>query len=97
MTINNKYTARTGARTPFMVILNECSVLQVMSKCGVKTLVFSSSSMVYGEPQFLPVTEEHPTGHCDNPYGKTKYILEEILKNLITSDKVCSVINILQK
>lgn len=61
-----------------------------MSKCNVKTLIFSSSSTVYGEPQFLPLTEEHPTGqNCANPYGKTKYMNEEILKDLVGSDKVC--------
>ncbi|KAJ8962511.1 hypothetical protein NQ318_000901, partial [Aromia moschata] len=42
---------------------------------------------VYGNPQFLPITEEHPTGQgCTNPYGKTKYFVEEILKDVCASD-----------
>lgn len=60
-----------------------------MSEFEVKKLIFSSSSTVYGEPQFLPLTEDHPTGQkCANPYGKTKFMVEEILKDLVTSDKV---------
>lgn len=60
-----------------------------MSNNGVKKLVFSSSATVYGTPQFLPITEDHPTGQgCTNPYGKTKYFVEEILKDLCTSDPV---------
>lgn len=60
-----------------------------MNESGVKKVVFSSSATVYGIPQFLPITEEHPTGQgCTNPYGKTKYFVEEILKDVCTSDKV---------
>jgi len=60
-----------------------------MSNNGVKKLVFSSSATVYGTPQFLPITEDHPTGQgCTNPYGKTKYFVEEVLKDLCTSDPV---------
>lgn len=63
-----------------------------MSEHGVKKLIFSSSSTVYGDPQFLPLTEEHPTGqNCANPYGRTKFLVEEILKDLCKSDKVCHV------
>ncbi|VEN41156.1 unnamed protein product, partial [Callosobruchus maculatus] len=59
----------------------------VMSKNGVKKLVFSSSATVYGDPQFLPITEQHPTGQgCTNPYGKSKYFTEEVLKDVCTSD-----------
>lgn len=60
-----------------------------MQKNGVKRVVFSSSATVYGVPQFLPITEEHPTGqNCTNPYGKTKYFVEEILKDVCISDPV---------
>lgn len=60
-----------------------------MAKNGVKSLVFSSSATVYGTPQFLPITEQHPTGQgCTNPYGKTKYFVEEILKDVCASDPV---------
>lgn len=49
-------------------------------------LVYSSSATVYGDPQFLPITEIHPTGGCTNPYGKTKFFTEEILKDICVSD-----------
>lgn len=63
-------------------------LLEVMADNGVFNLVYSSSATVYGEPQFLPLTEDHPTGNCTNPYGKSKFFTEEILKDLCTSDKV---------
>ncbi|KAK9873747.1 hypothetical protein WA026_002102 [Henosepilachna vigintioctopunctata] len=59
------------------------TLFQVMQENGVKNLVYSSSATVYGLPQFLPLTENHPTGQgCTNPYGKTKYFVEEIGKDL---------------
>jgi UDP-glucose 4-epimerase len=61
------------------------SVLQAMQAHGVNTLVFSSSATVYGEPQFLPLTESHPTG-ATNPYGRSKLHVEEILADLARSD-----------
>lgn len=60
-------------------------LLQAMQACHVKTLIFSSSATVYGEPQFLPLTEDHPTGPL-NPYGQSKLMVEQILKNLSASD-----------
>lgn len=60
-----------------------------MKEHGVKNLVYSSSSTVYGNPQFLPLTEDHPTGQgCTNPYGKSKYFVEEILKDVCAADNV---------
>ncbi|CAH0552199.1 unnamed protein product [Brassicogethes aeneus] len=68
-------------------IAGSSTLFEVMAKNGVKSLVFSSSATVYGNPQFLPITEEHPTGQgCTNPYGKTKYFVEEILKDVCASD-----------
>lgn len=61
------------------------SLLRAMSEQGVKRLVFSSSATVYGQPQFLPLTELHPTS-ATNPYGRTKLHTEEILRDLATSD-----------
>lgn len=63
-------------------------LLEVMAENGVFNFVYSSSATVYGEPQYLPLTEDHPTGNCTNPYGKSKYFTEEILKDLCASDKV---------
>jgi len=50
---------------------------------------------VYGNPQFLPLTEDHPTGQgCTNPYGKSKYFVEEILKDVCSADKDMRVISL---
>ncbi|XP_061192560.1 UDP-glucose 4-epimerase-like [Saccostrea echinata] len=58
------------------------NLLEVMKERGVKNLIFSSSATVYGSPQYLPIDEKHPVGGCTNPYGKTKYFIEEILRDL---------------
>ena len=58
----------------------------VMRKHGVKNIVFSSSATVYGDPQFVPITEECPKGEITNPYGRTKGMLEQILTDLNTAD-----------
>lgn len=60
-------------------------LLQAMQAAGVRTLVFSSSATVYGEPQFLPYTESHPLAPV-NPYGRTKRMVEDILRDLHQSD-----------
>lgn len=60
-------------------------LLQAMGNCGAKTLVFSSSATVYGEPQFLPLTEDHPLS-ATNPYGRTKLVIEDMLRDLYRSD-----------
>lgn len=54
----------------------------------VQNLVFSSSATVYGDPQYLPIDEQHPVGGCTNPYGKTKYFIEEIIKDHCKAEKV---------
>ena len=59
---------------------------QVMAKMGVKKLVFSSSATVYGDSP-IPYREDMHVGHCTNPYGRTKYMIEEILRDLYISDK----------
>ena len=56
-----------------------------MSDCGVKTLVFSSSATVYGQPRYLPLDENHPTS-ATNPYGRTKLMIEEMLTDIAASD-----------
>ena len=53
-----------------------------MRKAGVKSLVFSSSATVYGDPAQVPITEQAPTGATTNPYGRSKYIVEECLRDL---------------
>lgn len=57
-----------------------------MRKHNVKSIVFSSSATVYGDPAFVPITEECPKGDITNPYGRTKGMLEQILTDLHTAD-----------
>ena len=64
----------------------------VMRKHGVKKIIFSSSATVYGDPAFIPITEECPKGKCTNPYGQTKSMLEEILSDIQKADPEWSVI-----
>jgi UDP-glucose 4-epimerase len=56
-----------------------------MGTQGVKTIVFSSSATVYGDPQYLPLTESHPLSST-NPYGQTKLVIEDMLRDLYRSD-----------
>ncbi|MDR0923686.1 MAG: SDR family NAD(P)-dependent oxidoreductase, partial [Hungatella sp.] len=51
----------------------------VMREHKVKNIIFSSSATVYGDPAFVPITEECPKGIITNPYGQTKGMLEQIL------------------
>ena len=60
-------------------------LLRAMKKNSIFNLVFSSSATVYGEPQYLPIDEEHPLS-ATNPYGKTKLFIEEILRDVYASD-----------
>ena len=64
----------------------------VMRNHGVKNIVFSSSATVYGDPAFIPITEECPKGVCTNPYGWTKSMLEQILTDLHTSHPIRAVL-----
>jgi len=61
------------------------SLLRAMKINNIKTIVFSSSATVYGNPERLPLTEDHPL-RTTNPYGKTKLVIEEILRDLYHSD-----------
>ena len=67
-------------------------LLEIMREAGVKNIVFSSSATVYGDPAFVPITEECPKGSCTNPYGWTKSMLEQILSDLTVADKSWNVI-----
>ena len=59
-----------------------------MSEFGVHDIVFSSSATVYGVPQYLPLSEAHQVGVCTNPYGKTKYFIEQIISDVCDADEV---------
>jgi len=67
------------------------SLLEAMQENQVKMLVFSSSATVYGEPQYLPIDENHPTS-ATNPYGRTKLHIEEILQDVVASDSAFGVV-----
>ena len=66
-------------------VLGTLRLLEAMDECHVKTLVFSSSATVYGDPQYLPLTEDHPLS-ATNPYGRSKLIVEEMLRDVFQSD-----------
>ena len=66
-------------------VVGTVRLLEAMGECGVKTLVFSSSATVYGDPQRLPLTEDHPLS-ATNPYGQTKLDIENMLRALHQSD-----------
>ncbi|MBH0201015.1 MAG: UDP-glucose 4-epimerase GalE [Nitrospira sp.] len=66
-------------------VIGSLRLLEAMGECGVKQLVFSSSATVYGDPQRLPLTEDHPLS-ATNPYGHTKLTVEQILRDLQRSD-----------
>ena len=64
----------------------------VMRNHGCKSIVFSSSATVYGDPAFVPITEDCPTGGVTNPYGRTKFMIEQILSDVSVSDNEWNVI-----
>lgn len=66
-------------------VVGSLRLLEAMDECGVRTLVFSSSATVYGDPLRLPLTEDHPLS-ATNPYGRTKLMVEELLRDLHRSD-----------
>ena len=67
-------------------------LVDVMKQFGVKNIIFSSSATVYGNPAFVPITEECPKGQCTNPYGWTKSMLEQILTDIYTADNEWNIV-----
>jgi UDP-glucose 4-epimerase len=65
---------------------------EVMRAHGCKNIIFSSSATVYGDPAFIPITEECPKGTPTNPYGWTKHMIEQILTDFHTADPEWNVI-----
>lgn len=62
------------------------TLCEVMRDAGCKSIIFSSSATVYGDPDALPLTEESPKKPATNPYGWTKWMIEQILTDLHTAD-----------
>eukprot|EP00274_Cyanoptyche_gloeocystis_P007660 CAMPEP_0196663842 /NCGR_PEP_ID=MMETSP1086-20130531/54479_1 /TAXON_ID=77921 /ORGANISM="Cyanoptyche gloeocystis , Strain SAG4.97" /LENGTH=245 /DNA_ID=CAMNT_0041999827 /DNA_START=118 /DNA_END=851 /DNA_ORIENTATION=+ len=67
-------------------ICGAIALLRVMQKTGCRRLVFSSSATVYGDPHKVPITEDFPLS-VTNPYGRTKLIIEDILRDCAKADK----------
>ena len=61
------------------------NILELMPKNGVKGIIFSSSCTVYGQPDILPVTEQAPIKKAESPYGNTKQVNEEIIRDTVAS------------
>lgn len=66
-------------------IVSLVNLLELMPKHGIEGIVFSSSCTVYGEPDILPVTENNPIKPATSPYGNTKQINEEIIRDTVKS------------
>ena len=79
-----------SVQKPWLYYYNNISgsliLFDVMSKHGVKNIIFSSSATVYGKPDKVPVTEDCPKGEITNPYGQTKLMLEQILTDIQKAD-----------
>lgn len=73
-------------------IAGTLTLVDVMRNHNCKNIIFSSSATVYGNPAFVPITEECPKGQCTNPYGWTKSMLEQILTDIQFADKEWNVI-----
>ncbi|APH03553.1 UDP-glucose 4-epimerase GalE [Bacillus weihaiensis] len=71
-------------------VTSTLTLCNVMKKHNVKKLVFSSSATVYGLPETMPITEDFPLS-ATNPYGRTKLMIEEILRDLYLSDNEWSI------
>ena len=68
------------------------TLIEAMRAHNVKNIIFSSSATVYGAPKELPITENSPKGTCTNPYGWTKWMIEQILTDVHTADPSWNVI-----
>ncbi|MGF1758244.1 UDP-glucose 4-epimerase GalE [Photobacterium sagamiensis] len=64
---------------------------EIMKQAGVKSLVFSSSATVYGDPKQVPISETTPTGQVTNPYGRSKHMVEECLRDIQYADPEWSI------
>ncbi|WP_350648872.1 UDP-glucose 4-epimerase GalE [Pseudomonas sp. HY13-MNA-CIBAN-0226] len=72
-------------------VVGSISLFNAMARAGVFNLVFSSSATVYGEPTQMPISEDFPTGIPTNPYGRSKLMVEDVLRDLSLSDPRWSV------
>ena len=66
-------------------VAGSAALLEAMARAGVKTMVFSSSATVYGDPATVPICEDFPTSAA-NPYGRSKLMIEDMLQDLYAAD-----------
>ncbi len=67
-------------------VVGALNLLDIMKKYNVKKFIFSSSATVYGTPKKNPIVEDFEVGKTTNPYGSSKYIIEQVLKDIYKSD-----------
>lgn len=67
-------------------------LLDELRRHDCRNLIFSSSATVYGDPEIIPITETCPKGHCTNPYGQTKSMLEEIMMDMQKADPAWNIV-----
>ena len=68
------------------------TLVDILGKHGCKNIIFSSSATVYGDPETVPITEDCPKGRCTNPYGWTKWMIEEMLTDIQRADPKWNVV-----
>ena len=73
-------------------LLSTMALCRVMGQHGVKKIIFSSSATVYSGDNEMPLREDSKTGNCTNPYGWTKYMCEQILRDVAKADEEWSVV-----
>ena len=73
-------------------LLSTMSLVRVMGRHGVKKIIFSSSATVYAADNEMPLREDSKTGSCTNPYGWSKYMCEQILRDVAKADSDWSVV-----
>ena len=73
-------------------IIGTLKLIDALRTHNIKNIMFSSSATVYGEPSIIPITEECPKGICTNPYGWTKWMIEQMLIDLHTADPTYNVV-----
>ncbi len=85
-----------SVREPLMYYRNNLdttlTLLEVMREFGCKQFIFSSSATVYGVPKQVPLLENMPLGTCTNPYGWTKWMIEQILRDACVANPELSVV-----
>ena len=73
-------------------ITGTLNLIDALRSHNIKNIIFSSSATVYGEPATIPITEDCPKGICTNPYGWTKWMIEQMLTDLHTADPTYNIV-----